>query len=134
MKQRKLYRVPQAVEYLGSVVTVSMLRNWILLRKIETVRIGRIVCIPEDALDKLIGAMAKGRSRFDGGLTLLTSRASCEMVQKAATIGMTIVAAISAPTGLAIRLAEQSGVTLIGFARDRTYAVYANPGRIINRA
>ena len=54
MAQRKLYRVPQAAEYLGGVVTISMLRNWVLRRKIETVRIGRAVCIPQDALDGLV--------------------------------------------------------------------------------
>jgi excisionase family DNA binding protein len=52
--QRKLFRIPQAVDYLGGAVKAATLRQWIWLRKIETVRIGRAVCIPQDALDRLI--------------------------------------------------------------------------------
>ena len=52
------------------------------------------------------------------------------MAQKAATVGITLLAAISAPTGLAIRLAEETGLTLIGFARGSQCNVYANPQRL----
>jgi excisionase family DNA binding protein len=52
--QRKLFRIPQAVEYMGGVVKAATLRQWIWRRKIEYVHIGRAVCIPQDALDKLI--------------------------------------------------------------------------------
>ena len=52
--QRKLLRIPAAVEYMGGVVTAATIRQWVWRRKIETVRIGRAVCIPSDALDKLI--------------------------------------------------------------------------------
>jgi FdhD protein len=62
---------------------------------------------------------------------LITSRASYEMVQKAATVGIGFVAAISAPTALAIRLAEQTGVTLVGFVRQDSHVVYANGHRLL---
>ena len=53
-KNRRLLRVPEAVEYVGGCVKASTFRQWIWSRRIETVRIGRVVCIPADALDKLI--------------------------------------------------------------------------------
>lgn len=79
-----------------------------------------------NALDKLIGAIARRRLGFQTGFAVITSRASCEIVQKAATVGISVVAAISAPTGLAIRMAQEAGLTLIGFVRDRNHVVYAN--------
>ena len=83
-----------------------------------------------NALDKLIGALARQGVAFGTGFALITSRASFEMAQKAATVGITILAAISAPTGLAIRVAQQSGLTLIGFARDGRHTVYSGSGRL----
>jgi excisionase family DNA binding protein len=52
--QRKLLRIPQAVEYMNGVVTAATLRQWIWLRRIEVIRVGRAVCIPADALDAII--------------------------------------------------------------------------------
>lgn len=83
-----------------------------------------------NALDKLIGSLAWSRSSFADGFAVITSRASYEMVQKAATAGIALVAAISAPTGLAIRLARETGVTLVGFARQRGHVVYTHSQRI----
>jgi FdhD protein len=87
-----------------------------------------------NALDKLIGALARERADFSGGAALITSRASYEMVQKAATVGIGFIAAISAPTSLAIQLAEQTGVTLIGFVRAQNHVVYANSQRLTQPA
>jgi FdhD protein len=83
-----------------------------------------------NALDKVIGAMVRARVDFSSGYMIVTSRASYEMVQKSAIVGVPILAAVSAPTALAVRLAEQSGVTLIGFARERQHVVYAHGRRL----
>ncbi|MCX7088485.1 MAG: formate dehydrogenase accessory sulfurtransferase FdhD [Methylococcales bacterium] len=83
-----------------------------------------------NALDKLIGLLVRNKTDFSTGFVIVTSRASYEMVQKATAVGITLLAAISAPTGLAIRLAEQSGLTLIGFARDERYVVYTHHYRL----
>lgn len=83
-----------------------------------------------NALDKLIGTMARTGYNFDNGCLLVTSRASYEMVQKAASAGITVMAAISAPTALAIKLAEDCGLTLVGFARNDNHVIYTHPHRI----
>lgn len=83
-----------------------------------------------NALDKLIGALARKQADFGGGFVVVTSRASYEMVQKCAMVGIGFMAAISAPTGLAIKLAEDAGLTLVGFARHEDHVVYAHPRRL----
>lgn len=83
-----------------------------------------------NALDKLIGAMARGRCDPEAGFAVITSRCSFEMVQKAATIGIPLLVAISAPTMMALRLAERTGITLVALARSDSVTVYASPGRI----
>lgn len=83
-----------------------------------------------NALDKAIGALVRQKMDLAAGYMLVTSRASYEMVQKCATVGISFLAAFSAPTAFAVRLAQKSGLTLVAFARRDRHVVYAHPHRL----
>lgn len=83
-----------------------------------------------NALDKLGGAMARSGAAAPGDFVVVTSRCSYEMVHKAAALGAVAIAAVSAPTSLAIETAEQAGIALVAFVRDGRLTVYANVDRI----
>jgi FdhD protein len=84
-----------------------------------------------NALDKLMGAKLRAGEDFADGYALVTSRASYEMVQKAATVGIRMLVAVSAPTTLGVELARATGLTLVGFAREEQQVVYSCPERIL---
>ena len=86
-----------------------------------------------NAFDKVIGAMAGRPGGRPPGFAVLTSRLSYELVQKAATAGISALVAISAPTALAVEAADRAGICVVALARADSVTVYAHPDRVIDQ-
>jgi FdhD protein len=86
-----------------------------------------------NAVDKLIGVLARDRWPLSDIIMMASGRVSFEIVQKAAVVGIPVVCGVSAASSLAADLGEEMGMTVIGFLRDGGFNVYSGPGRLVSQ-
>ena len=85
-----------------------------------------------NAFDKVIGALVLNGKPQDAFMSIVSSRLSYEMVQKAGVLGLEILSGLSAPTSMAVSMADQLNITLIGFLREKSMSIYTHPERMLS--
>jgi FdhD protein len=131
--EQTLYRLPGRLREAQKVfATTGGLHAAALFDKSGTALVVREDIGRHNAVDKVIGwALQQGRIPLSGTVLLVSGRVSFEIAQKAVMAGIPILAAVSAPSSLAVDLAAQAGLTLIAFLRDESMNLYTRPDRVV---